>query len=479
MARTQTQEKTGYSTSPSDHQPESQAGHKTAHDNSGQAAAQGDPKEDTSYKRAMQGNRKSQENLEFLQQVNSGRADNDSTMKHLTTTADNGQLSLDGKAERLHELNDKNSLDDRDSKEYRLLLWEAHRESMNNYRTMGLSEEQTMHTHHQMLGTIRDAVSEKKDNFENGVPNDTAAASGQQAATGQAAATGHPAFIAQAQADDAKTAAGATAAADQSEHPQATGTVNDFWTRRSQRQEEERLAKEQAESKNGFQPEAPAQASPSNDAMNSFLTRWANRPPPENSPDAGNAEQHNPQGNAQNHPTGAQTAADYLKGLSDADQANATRTLEAAVGTPDSAATSFKELGAELSRGEATEETTTQWMLSQGRETTLDDPQTELLRQLHDKQNLDHDEVKVYAHLLNQSAQNMTYHVASGDDTITQYIHNATTNMIQQKWMDNPPDRTAEDILNNLKTQKDEEETKSRWEEFKNIFRRSADQDGD
>ena len=101
------------------------------------------------------------------------------------------------------------------------------------------------------------------------------------------------------------------------------------------------------------------------------------------------------------------------------------------------------------------------------------------LRQLHDKRNLDQDEVKVYAHLLNQSAQNMAYHVASGDDAITQYIYNATTNMIQQKWMDNPPDRTAEDILNNLKTQKDEEETNSRWEGFKNIFRRSADQDGD
>ena len=476
MTRTQTQEKTGYSTSPSDHQPESQAGHKTAHDNSGQAAAQGAPGEDTSYKRAMQGNNQSQENLEFLQQVNSGRADNESTMKHLMTTADNGYLAKDGKAERLHELDGKNSLDNRESKEYRLLLWEAKQASMETYGKMGLTEEQTMQSQHQMLGTIRDAVSEKKDNFANGVANDDPAVTGQQAATGQTAATGQPAFI--AQAGDAKTATGATAATDQSEQPQATGTVNDFWTRQKQRQEERRLANEQAESKNGFQPDAPAQASSNNDARNSFLTRWANKPLPENPPDAGNAEQHNPQGNAQNHPTGAPNAADYLRGLSDADQANATRTLEAAVGTPDSAATSFKQLGAELSRGEATQETTTQWVLSQGRETTLDDPQTELLRQLHDKRNLDQDEVKVYAHLLNQSAQNMAHQVASGDDAITQYIYSATTHMIQEKWMDNPPDRTAEDILNNLKTQKDEEETKSPWEGLRNFFRRSADQDG-
>ena len=262
----------------------------------------------------MQGNTQSQENLEFLQQVNSGRADNDSTMKHLMTTADNGYLAKDGKAERLHELDDKNSLDDRQSKEYRLLLWEAHRESMNKYRNMGLSEEQTMHTHHQMLGTIRDAVSEKKDNFENGVPNDAAAAAGQHAATSESAITG------QATATDTKAATGATGATgtQQSEHPLLMDPDNDFWTRRIQRkeEEEERLAKEQAESKNGFQPDAPAEASPNTSGANGFLTRWANRPPPENSPDAGNAEQHNPQGNAQNHPTGAQTAAEYLKSLS-------------------------------------------------------------------------------------------------------------------------------------------------------------------
>ena len=473
MARPQTQEKTGYSTSPSDHQPESQAGHKTAHDNSGQAAAQGAPKEESNYKRAMQGNTQSQENLEFLQQANSGRADNESTMKHLMTTADNGYLAKDGKAERLHELHDKNSLDDRDSKEYRLLLWEAHQASTDRYKTMGLSEEQTMQSNHQMLGTIRDAVSEKKDNFANGVANED------PAVTGQAAATGQAAFIAQAQAGDAKTATGATAAADQSEHPQATGTVNDFWTRRIQSQEEERLAKEQAESKNGYQPDTPAQASSNNDAMNSFLTRWANRRPPENSPDAGNAEQHNPQGNSQNQPTGAPNAADYLRGLSDADQANAARTLEAAVGTPDTKATTFQQLGIELRRGEATEETTTQWMLGKDRQPTLDDKQTELLNHLHDKQALDQDEIKVYAHLLHQTAEAIKPRVAAGDPDITQYLDTVTTHMIQAKWMDDPPDRTAEDTLNNLKTRKEEEETKSPWEGLRNFFRRSADQDGD
>ena len=490
MARTATQDRTGFVTSPNDHQTQEQAAHKNGHDTSGQSTAQWTPKDESNYQRAMKNNHQTQGDVAFVQEVGENRATHEKTMQHLADTAANSHMAdpkrskdpnhpdkLDvPMAVRLKELEGTASLSNHDASEYRSLLWEAHDLSMERFKQMALSDKQQVACHNHTLAVISDAVALKKqNNFENGVTNDSAAVTGQQAATGQRAATG------QAAANDTKAAAGSPAAQEQSAHTQTLAPDNDFWTRYMKKHQEDREAKEKLENKTTHPAATPEEHRPKNNGMDQFLTRWANRPPPGQSPEAGNAEKHQTQGKVESSQAKVPGAAEYLASLSGSEQAKATQAFESAVDVKDKGATTFQQMGAELKRGEATEETTTQWMLSQGQQETLDEKKAELLQNLHDKPKLDQDEVRVYAHLIHESAQNLAHQTLSTDPdkAVNEYINNVAVHMIQAKWMENPPDRTAEDILNDLKKQKEEQEEKSLLETFKNIFRRNRDEDDD
>lgn len=473
-----TQERTGYQTAASD-RTEARA---TEHRSAGQASSSWTQADESNWQKHLRDNRQTEESVSYLQKYNSGRADRENTIDYLMQTARNSDMEPKDK-ERLEHLHGQSALSGTEAHQYRSLLWQAHGKSEQAYGNVGLDPTAKEQLHLQMLGHIRDQVNEKKAHFDN--PATESIITAEQGASSEFWTNYFDSKKDQEQAEAAEA-------------------PTDFWSQRA-------LLKQQkeAEGQTSHQPAEQPQA-PSHSGMESFISRWVNKPGPaaqSPTPEEGRLS-HNPNG-AANHQSAndfrnrwadrqengpGQAQADYdatkfLSALPDTEHRRIDQALNQTLNYTtyhpgkDQDRASFRQ---ELTEGRATADNTTQWLLNNRSFNSLTQDQTDMLNHYHEKQRLDNEELRAYAYLLELSKQAITESMTGPNerDSVA-YLDQAVNHMIHQKAADEQLERPLEDNFNIHRHRERTEhqagsnaeshqstETPGTWEKLKGLFRR-------
>ena len=186
-------------------------------------------------------------------------------------------------------------------------------------------------------------------------------------------------------------------------------------------------------------------------------------------------------------------AAKYLEGLPEKGRDEADRAFEAAVYGTARESNTIQDYRRELLEGQANEESTTAWLLNQRGEGHGNAENHSLLQDLHDKLELDAREIRAYAYLLHEAMRSLIEELeaqqrqqgyvqnSEREERLSEYLAEAVKHMIQSKWMDEPPERHAEEILNGVQETTAQatgggagEEKQSTWSRLKGMFNRNG-----
>ena len=453
--RSATAEKSGYQAAQGDQQTESQPEHRTQHNN-GQQANSWTPENETNHQAHMRQEAQFKESLGYLQKYNGGRADNDATIDYLANTYRNSDTPPDAKA-RFETLHAKDHLDRREAHEYRHLLWDAHDQSQAQYQRMNIDPTQTEQMQLQMLGPIRDAVNHKKNGQH------------EPAAQHDPATQHDPA----AQHDPTAPQIGTYT-------PEEVQASNDFWSQRYQRKQQEKL-----EQQANHQSTGQDQTQPQDSGLAAFQNRWNNNREAVDAAtrireaDAAEAREaaltHHP---AQSTPT--YDASQFLSALPQSEQDRLSGILSQPLNyavLDTKLSNNISQYVQELNDGRATEESTTQWLLSNRADQTLSWEDTQQLNHYHNKENLDYDEHKVYAYLLDRSKETLLNNIPGHDQAASDYLTQAVNHMIKEKAAGQALERPIEENFNRSPARatrpapkQQEDDQQNAWQKVKGIF---------